>query len=137
VTIKFVLTVLIFQAKIRKISKRKKYSSARDILAYDTRMIRVSIEYAYHRNTRIIIGSPKMRVEIFTLARGARACMHRVYSVYYYDKVGKTFNGNLLQRLLEYEYFANYKQKQYKIYIISNTGNFTTFSQSFNFKSSF
>ena len=53
------------------------------------------------------------------------------------NKVGKIFNGNLLQRLLEYEYFANYKQKQYKIYIISNTGNFTTFSQSFNFKSSF
>jgi hypothetical protein len=52
-----------------------------------------------------------------------------------YDKVGKIFNGNLLQRLLEYEYFANYKQKQYNIYIISNTGNFTTFSQSFNFKS--
>ena len=40
--------------------------------------------------------------------------MHRVYSVYYYDKVGKSFNGNLLQRLLEYEYFANYKQKNIK-----------------------
>jgi hypothetical protein len=52
--------------------------------------------------------------------RAWRSGMHRVYSVYYYDKVGKTFNGNLLQRLLEYEYFANYKQKQYKIYIISN-----------------
>jgi hypothetical protein len=25
----------------------------------------------------------------------------------YYDKVGKIFKGNLLQRLLEYEYFAN------------------------------
>ena len=37
-------------------------------------------------------------------------------------------------RLLEYEYFANYKQKQYKIYIISKTGNFTTFSQSLTSK---
>ena len=79
-----------------------------------------------------------MRVEN-VYPRASRSGMHRVYFVYYYDKVGKSFNGNLLQglNLLEYEYFANYKQKQYKIYITSNTGNFTTFSQSFNFKSLF
>jgi hypothetical protein len=35
-----------------------------------------------------------------------------LYSVYYYDFYGKIFNGNLLQRLLKNEYFANYKQKQ-------------------------
>jgi hypothetical protein len=52
----------------------------------------------------------------------SRVALGHVYSVYYYDKVGKSFNGNLLQRLLEYEYFENYKQEQYKIYIISNTG---------------
>ena len=67
-----------------------------------------------------------MRVEHF-YPRAWRSGVHRVYFVYYYDKVGKTFNGNLLHRLLEYEYFANYKQKQYKIYIISNTGNFIHF----------
>ena len=76
-------------------------------------------------------------LHIFTLAHAWRSGVHRVYFVYYYDKFGKTFNGNLLQRLLEYEYFENYKQKQSKIYIISNTGNFTIFFQNFNFKSSF
>ena len=52
------------------------------------------------------IGSPKMRVEIF-YPRAWRSGMHRVYFVYYYDKVGKSFIENVLQRLLEYEYFAN------------------------------
>jgi hypothetical protein len=40
----------------------------------------------------------------------ARGVHMRVYFVYYYDKVGKIFNGNVLQRLLKYEYFTNYKQ---------------------------
>jgi hypothetical protein len=59
-------------------------------------------------------------LNIFTLARGARACIESTLFIIIYDKVkdGKSFNGNLLQRLLEYEYFANYKQKQYKMYII-------------------
>jgi hypothetical protein len=80
---------------------------------------------------RIHIGSAKMRVKFFILARGARACTESTLSIIM-TRLVRLLTKIYYKRLLEYEYFANYKQKQYKMYIISNTGNFTTFSQSFN-----
>jgi hypothetical protein len=80
---------------------------------------------SFRESWTLSTGSPKMRgicllEKFWKLAR-------KNTSLFCYDKVGKIFHGNVLQRLLKYEYFANYKQKQYKIYIISNTGNFATF----------
>jgi hypothetical protein len=67
-----------------------------------------------------IYRQPKNVCWTFLPSRVALGRASNLLCLLLYDKVkdGKSFNGNLLQRLLEYEYFANYKQKQYKMYII-------------------